>query len=64
MVLQTLRENRLYAKLSKCDFYKREVHYLGHITSEKGVAVDLAKIKAIVEWPVLKDVHDIRSFMG
>ena len=51
-------------KLSKCDFYKREVQYLGHAISEKGVAVDPDKVKAIIEWPVPKDVHDIMSFMG
>ena len=58
MVPQTLREHQLYTKLSKCDFYKREVQYLGHIISEKGVAVDLAMFKDIVEWHVPKDVHD------
>ena len=37
---------------------------MGHIISEKYIAVDPAKIKDIIEWPVPKDVHDIRSFMG
>ena len=37
---------------------------MGYVISEKGVALDLAKIKVILEWPVPKDVHDIRSFMG
>ena len=64
MVLQTLREHHLYTKLSKCDFYKREVQYLGHIIWEKGVGVDPAKIKVIIEWNILKDVYGIRSFMG
>ena len=64
MVLKNLREHQLYVKLSKCDFYKREVQYLGHVISEKDVAFDLAKVQAILEWPVPKDVHDIRSFKG
>ena len=51
-------------KLSKCDFYKREVQSLGHVISEEGALVDRAKIRAILEWLVPKDVHDIRSFMG
>jgi hypothetical protein len=34
MVLQVLREHQLYAKLSKCSFYKKNIHYLGHIISE------------------------------
>eukprot|EP00253_Pinus_taeda_P019316 PITA_19316 len=64
MVLQTLREHQLYAKLSKCDFYKEEIQYLGHVISQEGIAVDPEKIKTILEWPVPKDVADIRSFMG
>eukprot|EP00253_Pinus_taeda_P011610 PITA_11610 len=64
MVLQTLREHQLYAKLSKCDFYKEEIQYLGHVISKEGIAVDPEKIKTILEWPVPKDVADIRSFMG
>ena len=36
---------------------------MGHVISEKGVVVDLAKLKAIIEWIVLKNVHDIKSFM-
>ena len=47
-VLQILREHQLYAKLSKCDFYKKGVQYLGHVISEKGITVDPPKIKAIL----------------
>eukprot|EP00253_Pinus_taeda_P022460 PITA_22460 len=64
MVLQTLREHQLYAKFSKCDFFKEEIQYLGHVITRDGIAVDPEKIKAIMEWPVPKDVADIRSFMG
>eukprot|EP00253_Pinus_taeda_P022079 PITA_22079 len=64
MVLQTLREHQLYAKLSKCDFYKEEIQYLGHVISKEGIVVDPEKIKTILDWPVPKDVADIRSFMG
>jgi hypothetical protein len=35
MVLQVLREHQLYAKLSKCSFYQRRIHYLGHIISKE-----------------------------
>eukprot|EP00253_Pinus_taeda_P016078 PITA_16078 len=63
-VLQTLREHQLYAKFSKCDFFKEEIQYLGHVISKEGIAVDPEKIKAIMDWPVPKDVADIRSFMG
>jgi hypothetical protein len=64
LVLQVLREHQLYAKFSKCDFFQKQVHYLGHVISEEGVAVDPNKIKSIMEWPTPKDVSDIRSFMG
>eukprot|EP00253_Pinus_taeda_P015686 PITA_15686 len=64
VVLQTLREHQLYAKFSKCDFFKEEIQYLGHVISKEGIAVDPEKIRTIMEWPVPKDVADIRSFMG
>jgi hypothetical protein len=47
MVLQVLREQKLYAKLSKCTFYQNQIHYLGHIVSKYGIAVDLENIEAI-----------------
>ena len=47
MVLQVLREHQLYAKLSKCSFYQRLIHYLGHIIYEEGIAVDPEKVEAI-----------------
>jgi hypothetical protein len=64
IVLQTLRKHKLYAKFNMCDFYQREIQYLGHVISSKGIVVDPEKIKSIMEWPVPKDVADIRSFMG
>eukprot|EP00253_Pinus_taeda_P031774 PITA_31774 len=64
IVLQTLREHQLYAKFSKCNFFKEEIQYLGHVITKDGIAVDPEKIKAIMEWPVPKDVADVRSFMG
>jgi hypothetical protein len=64
VVLSYLRENKLYGKLSKCSFFHKEIHYLGHIISGKGIFVDPKKVKAIMEWPVLKNAHEVRSFMG
>jgi hypothetical protein len=64
LVLQVLREHQLYAKFSKCDFFQKQIHYLGHVISEEGVVVDPDKIRSIMEWPTPKDVSDIRSFMG
>ena len=50
IVLQTLREKKLYAKLSKCDFWLKEVSFLGHIVSAEGIRVDPAKIEVVVNW--------------
>ncbi|KAK1596232.1 hypothetical protein QYE76_027217 [Lolium multiflorum] len=49
-VLETLREHKLYAKFSKCEFWLKEVGFLGHILSAGGIAVDPAKIKTVAEW--------------
>ena len=64
LTLKLLREHKLYAKLSKCDFYKDRIHYLGHIILEEGISVDLEKIEAIMNWPTPRNVTDVRSFMG
>ena len=57
IVLQTLREHRFYAKLSKCQF-------LGHIVSIEGVSVDPQKVEAILNWKPPMSVTEIRSFLG
>jgi hypothetical protein len=64
MVLQVLREHQLYAKLSKCSFCQKKIHYLGHIISKDGITVDPEKIEAIRECSVPKNVTKVRSFMG
>ena len=64
MVLQVLQEHQLYAKLSKCSLYQEQIHYLGHIISKDGIAIDTEKIEAIREWSVPKNVTEVRSFMG
>ena len=47
MVLQTLREHKLYVKLSKCEFWLEKVSFLGHFVSKEGVSIDPAKIEAV-----------------
>ena len=64
IVLQTLREKKLYAKLSKCDFWLKEVSFLGHIVSAEGIRVDPAKIEAIINWKPPQSVTKVRSFLG
>ena len=64
IVLQTLRERQLYAKLSKCQFWLDRVTFLGHVISVEGVSVDLQKIEAVVNWKSPKNVSEVRSFLG
>ncbi|KAL0543603.1 hypothetical protein IC582_018703 [Cucumis melo] len=64
MVLQTLRDNKLYAKFSKCEFWLKQVSFLGHVVSKDGVSVDPAKIEAITGWTRPSTVSEVRSFLG
>jgi hypothetical protein len=56
MVLQVLREHQLYAKLRKCSFYQKKIHYLGHIISKDGIAIDPKKIESIRGWSAPNNV--------
>ena len=59
-----LRKYQLYSKFSKCDSYKTQIKYLGHIISEIGIAIDPKNIKDIKDWPTPTSVTNIRSFLG
>jgi hypothetical protein len=50
IVLQRLRDHQLYAKFSKCELWFKEVPFLGHVVSPEGIAVDLGKVKEVLEW--------------
>ncbi|KAI3685880.1 hypothetical protein L6452_35141 [Arctium lappa] len=63
-VLEILRREKLYAKFSKCEFWLKEVQFLGHIVSKDGVKVDPAKIEAMMSWKPPKSPSEIRSFLG
>ena len=63
-MLSCLREHKLYGKLSKCAFFQKEIHYLGHIISGEGISVDPEKVNTIREWPIPKNAHEVCSFMG
>jgi hypothetical protein len=63
-VLQRLREHHLYAKLSKCDFWLKEIKFLGHTISEGGIAIDPDKVQEVMNWKPPTTVRQIRSFQG
>ena len=64
VVLQTLRDRRLYAKLSKCEFWLEKVSFLGHVIFSEGIAVDPSKVEVVMRWESPKSVFEIRSFLG
>src|ERR687885_1514720 len=63
-VLELLKENQLYAKFSKCEFWLREVQFLGHIICKEGIKVDPAKIEAVMNWKSPRNPTEIKSFLG
>jgi hypothetical protein len=63
-VLERLRNHRLYAKFSKCEFWLKEVGFLGHILSKEGIAVDPSKVMAVLNWKTPVTVTEVRSFLG
>jgi hypothetical protein len=64
MVLQKPRENQLYAKLNKCQFWLKEVSFLGHIISEGGISIDPNKVKDVLSWNTPQNILNNRSFLG
>ena len=64
LVLQRMHDNKIYAKLYKCDFNSPEVKFLGHIVGRDGIKVDPAKIAVVRDWPLLQSTTEIRQFWG
>lgn len=48
IMLQTLKENKLYGKLSMCEFWLKEVSFLGHVIPSGGIVVDLSKVNVML----------------
>jgi hypothetical protein len=64
LVLQKLREHELYAKFSKCEFWLKEVAFLGHIITNEGIAVDPSKVSDVLKWEPPRTVSEIKCFLG
>ncbi|RVX14555.1 Transposon Ty3-G Gag-Pol polyprotein [Vitis vinifera] len=64
IVLQTLRDKQLYAKLKKCEFWLDRISFLGHVVSNDGISVDPGKVDAVANWRRPSTVTEIRSFLG
>ncbi|KAJ1597532.1 hypothetical protein NDA14_002946 [Ustilago hordei] len=63
-VLTRLRSNRLFAKLSKCEFHTKTVKFLGYIIKPTGIEMDPEKVHTVKEWPMPESIHDIQRFLG
>ncbi|KAJ9521574.1 hypothetical protein QJQ45_008903 [Haematococcus lacustris] len=63
-VLELMRAHKLFAKLSKCEFNRPELAFLGHIVGRNGVAVDPAKVKVVAEWPQPRGLKELQAFLG
>ena len=64
VVLKTLQEQSLFAKMSKCEFGMKQLLYIGKIIGQDGVKVHMENIRAILEWPSPKNITEVRGFIG
>nr|GEU49631.1 putative reverse transcriptase domain-containing protein [Tanacetum cinerariifolium] len=64
LILKLLKEEELYAKFSKCEFWLAKVQFLSHVIDSEGIHVDPANIEAIKDWESPKTPTEIRQFLG
>ncbi|KAL8097604.1 hypothetical protein AgCh_030656 [Apium graveolens] len=64
IALGILREEQLFAKFSKCEFWRNEVQFLGHVINKEGVLVDPSKIEAVSNWERPTTPIEVRRFIG
>ena len=63
-VFRKLQEHQLFAKKSKCLFGELSIEYLGHIISAVGVAIDPKKVEAVANWPIPRNLKQLRGVLG
>jgi hypothetical protein len=63
LVLQKLRDNEVYAKLSKCEFWLKQVAFLGHVILKGAISIDHSKVQDVLSWKAPTSVGDIQSFL-
>jgi hypothetical protein len=64
VVLTQLREHKLYAKFSKCEFWLKKVPFLGHVLFGDGISVNPTKVQEVLGWKALTSVHEVQCFLG
>lgn len=63
-ILELLKKEQLFSKFSKCEFWLKEVQFLGHVVNENGIHVDHSKIETVKNWNAPKTPTEVRSFLG
>jgi len=63
-VLEILAEHKLFLRLEKCEFHRKQIEYLGLVISENKVTMDLVKVAGVREWPTLENRTDVQAFVG
>ncbi|GJX72399.1 putative reverse transcriptase domain-containing protein [Tanacetum coccineum] len=63
-ILDLLKKEKLYAKFSKCEFWLKEVQFLGHVVNRDGIHVDPSKVESVKNWMTPESPTEIRSFLG
>jgi hypothetical protein len=64
LVLEVLKREKFFVCKAKSSFAQKEIKYLGHIVDKQGIRLDPKKVEAVQTWPVAKNVHDVRCFLG
>jgi Reverse transcriptase (RNA-dependent DNA polymerase) len=64
LILKRLRQHKIFAKLSKCEFNRTSLPFLGHVVGHNGVEMHQRKVHALAAWPRLTTVTEVQSFLG
>ncbi|GKC52363.1 putative reverse transcriptase domain-containing protein [Tanacetum coccineum] len=64
LILELPKNEKLYAKFSKCEFWLQEVQFLGHVINGDGIHVDLSKIEAVKNWEAPRTPSEVRSLLA
>ncbi|GKE72615.1 putative reverse transcriptase domain-containing protein [Tanacetum coccineum] len=62
-ILDLLKKEKLYAKFTKCEFWLKEVQFLGHVVNRDGIYVDPSKVESVKNWKIPESSTEIRSFL-
>jgi hypothetical protein len=63
-VLQIIANNQFFIKESRCLFAEQSLEYLGHVITSEGIATDPSKVQAVNQWPIPRNVKELREFLG